>query len=623
MRAVRGSSGAMVVLLGMLLAALAPASAPARTFRVGPVDGVANLELSYGVLARLEGRDEDLVALSSGGSAESANSDDGDLNYDHGVVSNMAQASGEVWARWGFLGAYARGIGFYDFETEQSERERTGLARSAEDFVGHDFEMRDHYLDASLQVRGMPVRLRVGDQVVNWGEGAFLRFGVQTVSPLDLVAAFRPASAPSDIQLPQGMVWAAANVTEEIAVEGFYQYEWEPVRSPPIGWYFSDNDPIGAGRLGFAMSGSGVFSDLGTDLDSAFRLPPGTLGFDSDFMRIPGRGSYEPSDGGQGGVTVQAILPRLNSTKIGLHFVRYHSRLPLLNARTADAAAVAATSAAAVAARAAALAPVYEAQGLPPAEAAAAAAAAASTLTVGEYASEASYFATYPEGVKLFGLSFNTATLRTGTLFSGEVSHHLDYPFQILPGDVFGAAFSPIEFTPTFGQGPLGAFGPDAVVPGVVKLDKTQVEIGIRQLLGPRFGASQSIVGADVGWVHVHDLPSRLRLSAPGVTGPSDFDHLPDSSSWGYRLVAALRYESVLGALTVSPRVAWLHDVGGVTPGPGGAFVADRKAFGAGVAVDYNNTWLLQLDYTSLFGAGRFNLLHDRDYVRFQLSFFY
>jgi hypothetical protein len=79
----------------------------------------------------------------------------------------------------------------------------------------------------------------------------------------------------------------------------------------------------------------------------------------------------------------------------------------------------------------------------------------------------------------------------------------------------------------------------------------------------------------------------------------------------------------VLGAFTVQPRVAWFHDVGGVTPGPGGSFVEGRKAVNLGVSIDYTNTWLLQLDYTTFFGAGRFNLINDRDSVRFQLSYFY
>jgi hypothetical protein len=627
MRSAAGSTTVLPVLLavGGLAAVVGPSPAGARLFQIGEVEGVANVEVSYGLLARVEDRDPDLVAIANGGSSESANFDDGDLNYDAGVVSNMLQTSAEVAARWRFLGVYVRGLGFYDFETELVDRERTRLSGDARHSVGWHAELRDYYLDASFRLRGMPVHLRVGDQVINWGESTFLRFGVQTVNPLDLAATFRPASSARDVQIPQGMIWAAANLTEEVAVEGYYQYDWERVRTPPVGWYFSDNDTVGADGLDAAMAGSGLFSDLGTDLDAFFRLPAGTLGFDPAFMRIPGYDSREPSDQGQGGFTVQAILPRLNSTKIALHFINYHSRLPLVSALTADAAAVAATSPAAVAARAAALAPVYEAEGLPPAEAALAAAGAASTLTVGEYASEASYFVTYPEDVRMLGASFNTATLRTGTLVSGEVSHHFDYPFQILPGDVFNAAFSPIEFDPSFGQGPLGAYGPGEVVPGVARRGKTQVEVGLRQLFGARLGASQSALGVDFGWVHVHDLPSRhrLRLSAPGVTGPGDFGHLPDADSWGYRVLVGLTYEGVLGAFTVQPHVAWFHDVGGVTPGPGGSFVAGRKVVSVGVAVDYLNTWLLQLDYTSLFGAGRFNLLNDRDFVRFQLSWFY
>jgi hypothetical protein len=611
----------------MLLAhaVLGASPAGARSFEIGDVEGTANVELSYGFLARVEDRDPDLVAIANGGKAESANWDDGDLNYDEGIVSNAVQANLELAARWRFLGAYARGIGFYDFETELSERERTELSHDAGSWLGKDVELRDYYLDASFRPGGMPVHLRLGNQVLNWGESTFLRFGVETVTPLDIAAGVRPSSSARDLQIPQGMLWGAANVTETLALEAFYQYDWEPVRSLPIGSYLSDNDVLGIDGLNGAMVGSGLFSDQGTDLDGAFQLPAGTLGFDADFMRIPGRGSDEPSSQGQGGFTLQLILPHLNSSKVAFHFLNYHSRLPIVNARSADAAAAAATSPEAVAARAAALVPVYEAEGLPPDAAAAAAARTASTLTLGEYASAASYAIEYPESVQMVGLSFNTATLRTGTLVSAEVSHHFDYPFQILPLDVFGAAFSPIEFDPSFGQGPLGEFGPDERVSGVERLDKTQLELGLRQLLGPRLRASQTILGLDFGYVRVHDMPGRdqLRLSAPGVTGPRDYDHLPDADSWGYRLIAALLYDNVFGGLSVQPSVAWLHDVKGVTPTPGGAFVEDRKAANVGCSVDYNNTWLLQIGYTRFFGAGRFNLLSDRDLVRFQLTYFY
>jgi len=620
---VRGPSAAL--LLAVCVASASAAPARARPFQYGAVEGVANLELSYGVLARVEDRDEDLIAIVNGGDATSASFDDGDLNYDQGIVSNEMQVSAELAARWSVFGVYVRGLSFYDFETELADRERTALTTHAERYAGSDTELREYFVDATFLPRGMPVRVRVGDQTLNWGESTFLRFGVPVSNSTDFDAVLRPASSVRDVQIPQGMIWAAVNPTEVLAIEGYYEYDWDPARTPPIGWYFSDNDPVGSGGLGGAMLGNGLFSDLGTDLDAAFALPPGTLGFDADFMRIPGHGTDEPSDQGQFGVTVQTILPELNSTKLAVHYAKYHSRLPIVSSRTANAAAVAATSLAAVSARAAALAPIYESEGLPPAAALAAAASAASTLTIGEYASQASYFTEYPENVQVVGLSFNTATLRTGTLVSGEVSHHFNAPFQILPSDVLSAALSPIEFTPTFGEGPLGAFGPSQKISGVQELDKTQVEFGLRQLLGPRLGAAQSVLGVDVGYVHVHRMPGtdELPLSAPGITGAADFGHLPTANSWGYRVIGALTYEDVLGRFTVQPRAGWIHDVRGITPGPGAAFLENRKALGAGVAIDYINRWGVQLDYTAFFGAGRFNLVNDRDFVRFQVSYYY
>ena len=70
------------------------------------------------------------------------------------------------------------------------------------------------------------------------------------------------------------------------------------------------------------------------------------------------------------------LLPGITATKLGLHYVRYHARLPIISGLTGDEEAVAATSEAAVAERAAELAPVYESTGLSPEEALAQARAA-------------------------------------------------------------------------------------------------------------------------------------------------------------------------------------------------------------------------------------------------------
>ena len=146
------------------------------------------------------------------------------------------------------------------------------------------------------------------------------------------------------------MVWVASSLTDVIAVEGYYQYKWKPVVLPPVGTVFSVLDLYGGdGVQGHgAFLGGGQVSDLGTDLDAQFALPPGTLGFDPQFDRIPGRTVDKPSDGGQYGVSLFARFLDGLATKLAVHYIRYNTRLPIISGRTADAAAIAATSAASV-----------------------------------------------------------------------------------------------------------------------------------------------------------------------------------------------------------------------------------------------------------------------------------
>jgi hypothetical protein len=142
----------------------------------------------------MQGRNQDLVGIANGGTLPSVNGDDGDLNQDPGLVSNMVRTTGEVTLRWRNFGAYVRGFAFYDFEQELHDRARTKLSRQALDFVGKDVDLLEHYLSAQFHVGGVPVQFRLGDQVINWGESSLLRFGVDTINPVDLVALIQPAT---------------------------------------------------------------------------------------------------------------------------------------------------------------------------------------------------------------------------------------------------------------------------------------------------------------------------------------------------------------------------------------------------------------------------------------------
>jgi hypothetical protein len=58
-------------------------------------------------------------------------------------------------------------------------------------------------------------------------------------------------------------------------------------------------------------------------------------------------------------------------------------------------------------------------------------------------------------------------------------------------------------------------------------------------------------------------------------------------------------------SFTLSPRVAFNHDVSGTTPGPGGNFLEGRMSGTLGVEANYLNKLVFDLSYTSFWGGGR------------------
>jgi len=96
----------------------------------------------------------------------------------------------------------------------------------------------------------------------------------------------------------------------------------------------------------------------------------------------------------------------------------------------------------------------------------------------------------------------------------------------------------------------------------------------------------------------------------------------PTPFSWGYRIAARADYNSVFGtAFTLSPRIAFYHDVNGISPGPGGNSIEGRKSITVGAEANYLNKFSFDLSYTNYFGAGDLNLINDRDFVAFVVKY--
>jgi len=312
--------------------------ASAFLFEQGELQGSLDTTISHGLKWRVEGRDKDIIGLTNGGNAYSVNGDNGNLNYGTGLVSNVSKITSDLELNFKNFGAFVRGSAFYDFQMENGSREKIKLSDDAMDLVGSDARILDAYLSGNFDVGEMPLDIRVGDQVVSWGEGTFFMGGINTINPIDVSAIRLPGAELREALVPEGLVYGSIGITDNATIEGLYLYDWDNTDIDPPGSYFGTTDVAGEGGEK-VMLAFGSISDEGTNL--------GPLGFDPNFLAVP-RGATEKADNtGQYGFAFRYFAEKLNDTEFGFYYVNYHSRLPLLSLQTGTAAGVAGSSSAA------------------------------------------------------------------------------------------------------------------------------------------------------------------------------------------------------------------------------------------------------------------------------------
>ena len=583
--------------------------------------------LAWGARLRVEGRDPSIIGLPSGGTAFSVNGDDGNLNFGTGLVSNATKATMDLDFAYKNFGVFVRGTGFYDFEIENSSTDRTPLSDEARDWVGSRAELLDAFAWYKFRVGSGGAQVRAGNQVLNWGESTFTQGGLNSINPIDVGLIRVPGAELREAYRPSGMLWGSMDLTPNFSVETFYQYQWEKTVADPAGTYFSTTDFSGLGGetvfLAFA-----AFPDTG--VTPAWAGAP----LDRPFMGVSRTDERDPDDGGQYGVALRMFVPQLAGTEFGFYYVNYHSRLPVVSAITGTLQGAMAAAAAGPAAAGR----IYAAYGMKPGMSAvvdAAAAAAGQAAATDAYAATARYFFTYPEDIKMYGLSWNAQLGTSGIAFQGEVSHQQDRPFLVDDVELLFASLSPISpGLAATNQVVPGGVGFETEIDGFRRLDSTQIQFTLTRAFGPMLGADQGVLLLEPALTHVAGMPSKsvLRFEGPGTytsgnpvhAGPGGAhagkafepaDAFADPTSWGYQLAGRLDYNNAIGAFNLAPRFAFQHDVDGVTPGPGGNFIEGRYAITGGLAASYQNNWEVDLSYTMYDGAGRYNLINDRDFI--------
>lgn len=573
-----------------LLLAGAVAPAAAVEFQLGKVEGRLDSQLSAGASWRLNDAKQSLIAEPNGGTGKGSGSyDDANQNFRQGeTFSSIVKGVHDLELRYGDMGFFARGKYWFDAELENGSRDHghapNGYEPGAElnDSNFNDFakfsgiELLDAYWYGEYDLDGMPLDLRLGRQVVNWGESSFIQGGINVINPFDVNAFRRAGAEVKEGLLPVNMAFASIGLTDNLSLEGFYQFQWEATAIDGCGTYFSTNDFGAEGCNGIRInSGSLNFLDDQAYFNSAAPL----------VVKRNADGHREADDDGQFGLALRYFAEELNNTEFGLYAAQYHSRLPISSGVKKFNAALAGL-------------------GLP------------ETL-----ASE--YFIEYPEDIRLLGLSFNTSL---GDLaWSGEISHKRDLPIQI-NGPLLVAGILTNGTTGNNGIDRLtGASVPfGSEIHGYTAFDVTQLQTTFVKLYDRVLGASRLSLVGELAWTHIHNFdesPDALKYGRNGAFGytAGDNDGFVTSDSYGYVARGSLEYPNALAGISLKPEISFKHGLEGYGPQPGASFAEDQKTLSLSLTGEYLNQYAVQLAYTNFFG-GNDNELEDRDFVSLSAS---
>jgi hypothetical protein len=206
------------------------------------------------------------------GSAANVNqwgsSDNGDLNYRKGQpFSSYISATSELLLTMPSEGYkfMIRGTAMYDFLV--GDTARTPLASSTLAQVKYPVQLLDLWAEKDFALNGQQAHVRLGNQVVNWGESYFASGGINQTNSLDIQKLLIPGTQLKQALLPAPMLSFAAGLSHGFSTEAYYQFQWNGNRYPPVGTYWSVGNSFGRGAVagtGSSVNGNVNGVDAGT-----------------------------------------------------------------------------------------------------------------------------------------------------------------------------------------------------------------------------------------------------------------------------------------------------------------------------------------------------------------------
>ena len=627
--------------------AMAASSGTAQAFKfdIGDdIHGSFDSTISYGLSMRMQDRSCHLISQDSGGCALTTaalpeasqdaffiNTDNGDLNYNkYDIFSQLIKGTHELFVKapddWS---GFVRFTESYDFSV--ADTRRTELNGEARNLAVHNFQMLDLYISKNFDLYGHNGRIRVGNQVVSWGESTFVLGGINWANSIDVRRAHVPGTQLKEIFRPAPMVNLSADVIDSVSFEGYYQWKWNSFQLDPTGTYFSSADIAGKGNdraiflptsvlnagvaanpAGAALLAAGLivpaapgtvgdpgstrltreqlmttaavgprlidgFSGLAHPGDpdtpqTALRRPFATVLVNAALATgnaLPLDHMERPDNKGQFGLSLH-YRPDWTEASFGAYYLNYTEKIPFIG-----------------------------------------------YIVDPKYASDnpvsAAYEIEFPRNRELFGLStnFNAGDWAIGA----EVSYRPREAAAIDPSVPTTAGKQPKYACVTDGGEAKGHYCKGWVDQQKWQTQSTALQIlsptsGLGQWILPIFGASEGVVLAEAGVTY---FPGLNRLG--GIPWSLPAYEVPDKVSAGYVVEAAITYPNAFNSgFNWSPQIDWSHGVYGNSPN---AIPWQDGVKAATVTLNLNrqNRITASLAYTWFTGGGAQNLSADRDFV--------
>lgn len=594
------------------LAFAGSAGAQAAEFEVGDFRVKFDSIISYGAAWRMEDRDMRLIHPGNmeGGMGQSGVADDGNLNYDKGdMVSSVIKGVHDLSIDGGDYGAFVRFKYWYDDVIKNQEVAHGHPATNyfpdvtldndgLDDYsTGSGFELLDAFVYAYFDLGDMPANLRVGRQVLSWGESTFFFNGINAINPIDVNAVRRPGVEIKEALLPVGMVNLNLGLTDETSLDLFYQYEWDNTKLDGCGTFFSTVDILGGpGCNKVTLNPTLVAGDPSSSLSDRDSILYGTY-----LDRAP---NIEPEDGGQYGAAVRHYSSDLD-VEFGFYYMNIHSQTPIISAYNWVEHPTPSFS---------------HPDGIPIAG--------------------PNYVLQYAEDQEIMGASFST----NFGLWSvgGEYSFRPDLPVQINTTEILTAGLRagvPSTFSNRIERDENGTI----TNLGELQQGYDEVDVSQFQLTGIRFidnvmGASRLTFIGEIALNKAHSLAGldeqrygrnpvygkclsvadQQMMGNPSPAGDINCEGFVTGSSWGYRTRFVAEYNNVFSGWNLSPTLAFGHDVNGTSPNSN--FLEGRKTIGLSLDANYLSSYKIGVGYNINTG-GDYEAASDRDFASISFSY--